>query len=556
MRRLAVMSVLLLLAAIGFWRSLPSGPLVLPAAAPVGVHGAIHIHSRRSDGSGSPEQIAAAAKKAGLQFVILTDHGDGTRMPSSPVYRSGVLVVDALEVSGNEGHVVALGLSKTPYPLGGDGRDIVEDIGRMGGMSIAAHPGSLKPQLRWTEWSSPVNGLEWLNGDSESRDESWTTLARVLVSYPFSPTGSLARMLDRPETILRRWDALTARRRVVAVTGSDAHARFDLTGDESERGFGSLSIPGYESMFQTFSITATGVRFTGDAGQDAAALLEALRGGHVYSTVNALATPAAVSFRAARGAATWTAGEFVPDGGDLELQVDSNAPMGSRVVLIKDGDVLAEAQGSSMRRTVPGSRAVYRVEIQVPGAPGEPPVPWVVTNPIYVRAQDEMPADRSEASEHAPLYENGEAHGWTIETSPRSKAAIDVARTITGTELLLRWAIGGTASESPYAAFVMPAGQLLSGYDRLMFTARADRPMRVSVQFRMPNGDRWRRSIYVDDQPRQITVFFDAVRPAGTTATRRMPLASVRDVLFVFDTVNAQPGASGQFRIDDVKYGR
>lgn len=556
MRRLAIPGVLLALAVIGFWRSLPPGPLRLSTAVPDGVRGAIHIHSRRSDGSGSPEQIAAAAAKAGLQFVILTDHGDGTRTPASPVYRAGVLVVDALEVSGNEGHVVALGLSKTPYPLGGDGRDIVEDIGRMGGMSIAAHPGSRKPQLRWTEWSSPVDGLEWLNGDSESRDESWMTLARLLLSYPFGSTESLARVLDRPETTLRRWDALTARRRVVAVAGSDAHARFDLAGDESERGLGSLRIPGYEAMFRAFSITATGVRFAGDAGQDATALLAALRGGHVYSTVDALATPSAVSFRAARGATTWSAGEFVPDGGDIELQVDSNAPMGSRVVLIKDGDVLAEVPGSSMRRTVPGSRAVYRVEIQVAGAPGNPPVPWVVTNPIYVRAQDDIPAARGEASEHAPLYEDGEARGWTIETSARSKAAIDVARTINGTELLLRWAIGGTLSESPYAAFVMPAGQLLPRYDRLLFTARAERPMRASVQFRLPNGDRWRRSIYVDEEPRQVTVFFDAVRPAGATATRRMPLGSVRDVLFVFDTVNAQPGASGQFRIDDVKYGR
>jgi hypothetical protein len=556
MRRLAILGALLVLAAIGFWRSLPPGPLALPARAPDGVRGAIHVHSRRSDGSGSPEQIAAAARNAGLQFVILTDHGDGTRTPSSPVYRGGVLLVDGLEVSGNEGHVVALGLPKTPYRLGGDGRDIVEDIARMGGMSIAAHPGSLKQELRWTEWSSPIHGLEWLNGDSESRDESWFTLARVLLSYPFSPAGSLASVLDRPETVLRRWDALTERRRVVAVAGTDAHARFDLTGDESGRGFGSLRIPGYEQMFEAFSVTAAGVRFTGDADQDAEALLDALRGGHVYSTVNALATPAAVSFGATRGAATWTAGDFVPDGGDLELRVDSNAPAGSRVVLIKNGDVLAEVQGSSLQRTVPGSRAVYRAEIHVSGTPGEHPVPWVVTNPIYVRAQDERAPDRGAAAAQATLYENGEAHGWTIETSPRSKAAIDVARTMTGTELLMRWAIGGTDSESPYAAFVMPAGELISGYDRLTFTARADRPMRVSVQFRLPNGDRWRRSVYVDEQSREVTVFFDAVRPAGPTATRRMPLASVRDVLFVFDTVNAQPGASGQFRIDDVKYGR
>jgi hypothetical protein len=245
-----------------------------------------------------------------------------------------------------------------------------------------------------------------------------------------------------------------------------------------------------------------------------------------------------------------------PDGGDIELQLDSNAPSGSRIVLIKDGDVAVERGGPSLRHTVTGAKAVYRVEIQLPEAPGDPPVPWVVTNPIYVRSQDDVPPGRGEAAEYAPLYEDGEARGWTIEKSERSKAAIDVVRAITGTELLFRWALGGTLSESPYAAFALPAGPLLSAYDRLTFTARADRPMRASVQFRLPDGSRWRRSVYADEQPRQFSVFFDAARPVGATGQRRLPLASVRDVLFVFDTVNARPGTAGQFWIDDVKYGR
>ena len=43
------------------------------------VRGAYHVHSTVSDGTGSIDEIAAAAARAGLQFVILTDHGDGTR---------------------------------------------------------------------------------------------------------------------------------------------------------------------------------------------------------------------------------------------------------------------------------------------------------------------------------------------------------------------------------------------------------------------------------------------------------------------------------------------
>ena len=37
----------------------------------------------RSDGHGDKPAVAAAAARAGLKFVILTDHGDGTRPPDS-----------------------------------------------------------------------------------------------------------------------------------------------------------------------------------------------------------------------------------------------------------------------------------------------------------------------------------------------------------------------------------------------------------------------------------------------------------------------------------------
>ena len=555
MKRAAIIGVAALAAGlIGIRQALPPSAQTLTPAS-TGVRGAIHVHTRRSDGSGTPQQIASAAARAGLQFVILTDHSDGTWTPVRAEYLSGVLMVDAVEISGEDGHVVALGLPKAPYPLAGDVRDIVDDIARLGAMSIAAHPGSLKPQLRWTDWTSPFDGLEWLNADSESRDERWYTLARALLTYPFKPPASIGSLLDRPDAVMRRWDALTLRRRVVGLAGADAHAQLDLSGDDRAH-VAVLEVPGYETMFKTFSITAAGVRFAKNAEADSAALLDAIRRGHVYSTVDALAARGAVSFTASRGGTTWQAGDFVPpDGGDVELRVETNAPPGGRVVLFRNGEV-AETSDRTMRHVVPAGTAVYRVEIQLPAAPGSPPIPWVVTNPIYVRSQDAKPAERGEPSDRAPVYENGEARGWRIETAPRSKAALDVTRTATGSELLLRWGIGGTLSESPYAAFAMPAGTLMSGYDRLLFTARADKPMRLSVQFRTANGERWRRSVYLDETARQVVVFFDDVRPAGATTQRRLPLGQVRDVLFVVDTVNTTPGSAGQFWIDDVMYGR
>ena len=170
------------------------------ASSSTTVRGSFHIHTNRSDGSGSPDAVAAAAARAGLQFIVLTDHGDGTRKADAPQYREGVLVIDAVEISTQAGHYIAIGIPQAPYPLRGDGRDVVEDVRRLGGFGIVAHPDSAKPGLRWHDWNAEFDGLEWLNADTEWRDERSIQLARALARYRFRPAETLASLLDRPDT--------------------------------------------------------------------------------------------------------------------------------------------------------------------------------------------------------------------------------------------------------------------------------------------------------------------------------------------------------------------
>ena len=91
------------------------------------VAGAFHVHSTQSDGAGDRVAIAAAAASAGLRFVVITDHGDGVRQPDAPEYVQGVLCVDAVEISTNGGHYIALDMPAAPYPLGGEPSAVVED---------------------------------------------------------------------------------------------------------------------------------------------------------------------------------------------------------------------------------------------------------------------------------------------------------------------------------------------------------------------------------------------------------------------------------------------
>src|SRR5687767_4499889 len=129
------------------------------------IAGAYHIHTTRSDGALDRDSVARAASRAGLAFAIFTDHGDATTPLAPPQYLHGVLCVEGVEVSTNDGHYVALGLDPAPYPLGGDGEAVAEDVARLGGFGIVAHPLSARRELAWGDWSIPLDGLEWLNAD-------------------------------------------------------------------------------------------------------------------------------------------------------------------------------------------------------------------------------------------------------------------------------------------------------------------------------------------------------------------------------------------------------
>src|SRR5204863_9474914 len=96
--------------------TLPPRRLPLVPSADGTVSGILHIHTTRSDGRGTPDEVAAAAARAGISFIVFTDHGDATRVPDAPVYRSGVLCPDCAEISSAGGHYVVLDMPAAPYP--------------------------------------------------------------------------------------------------------------------------------------------------------------------------------------------------------------------------------------------------------------------------------------------------------------------------------------------------------------------------------------------------------------------------------------------------------
>jgi hypothetical protein len=495
------------------------------------VAGAYHVHSNRSDGSGDTTAIAAAAARAGLRFVIFTDHGDGTRSPDAPAYIGGVLCIDAVEISTTDGHYVALDMPRAPYPLGGFADAVVDDVARLGGFGIAAHPDSPKAALRWTSDALPVDGIEWMNGDSEWRDESRLTLARAAVAYFVRPSEALAQLLDRPAT-LARWDRWSSSRPIVALAGADAHGGIGQRAEESGAAAGRfrLSVPSYEASFGTFSNRVVLDRpLTGDAGLDARHLLDAIRAGRVFTVVDAIATPGLLDLRRA--------------GTSVDARV--LAPPDAQLVMFHAGHEVARTSGPELQWQSGGERGPYRVEVHLPRDPGVPPVPWMVSNEVFTSPV----AEPTKASRFALPWSGALAPPlpWRVEKEPSSDATLRSGPR----GLVVEYRLGADRTRSPYVAVETDVrdGRVTAIEAALAST----RPMRISIQVRTADSRRWGQSVYLDPSDRLYRIPLAAMRSmdGGSAAPATSSLTAV---LLVVDLTNAVPGSAGEFTVRSLTF--
>jgi len=538
--------------------TLPPQRLTLAKAGDGTIAGLLHIHTNRSDGLSSPDDVAAAAARAGLKFIVFTDHGDATRTPDPPQYRAGVLCIDGVEISTNGGHYIAIDMPASPYPLGGEASDVVEDVKRLGGFGVAAHPDSPKSQLRWTDWTAPIDGVELLNLDT-----SWRILAAqpglagkrrlvtALLGYPFRSVEVVTSLIQ-PPAILAQWAAVAAQRNVVMIAGADAHAKLLLPNADPQPGDFAPSFPGYDPSFRVMSVHVSVDRpLSNDAAADAALVTEAIRKGHLYTAIDGLASPPSFSLTGSNASGTAGAGDVLSPAGAITLHVQSNAPEGWTTV-VHEGASILSAAASTQDLTVhgPNRPGVYWAEIV--SNIGAPPITWIRSNPVYVRATatPAPPAAQRAIAGSQALFDGASANGWRIEHDANSVGAVELAESgETGKELRYRFGLAGGNAVGQFAALVydLPAG--IGDYDRFALTLRSERPMRLSIQVRDTTADRWQKSIYVGESPQDRVVALDDLIPVGVTHAPRPERAAIRALLVVVDTMNTSPGTSSRLWI-------
>jgi hypothetical protein len=295
---------------------------------------------------------------------------------------------------------------------------------------------------------------------------------------------------------------------------------------------------------------------SGDAARDAGLVLGALRNGRVYTTFDGLAGPAVLDFTAAGGASRVRQGGWLAGGG-AQFHATANVPMGGTLALLRDGVEVGRSNGPELTHTDdrPGA---YRLEARIPGAPGAPALPWIVSNPIYLGPGYAGTAARTgDAPGGAdPPWHAG---AWHVERDAASTGAFQSSDAADGAATAFTFALGAREA-SPFVALVTNDAGGVREATRLSFRAHASRPIRISVQARCDDGasaaQRWIRSVYLDETPRQVTVTFADMRVAGTLARTPLDTGRITSILFVFDTTNARPGDGGRLWIDQLRSGR
>ena len=185
--------------------------------------------------------------------MIFTDHGDATRTPDPPAYRTACSASTPSRSARTAATTSRSTCPRAPYPLGGDAAAVVEDVARLGGFGVAAHPTS-SSRAGVEDWKPGHRRHRVAEPDSEWRDEprdplrersSTTSVGRARRSRPFSTARSS----------LARWDERTAAP-VVGLAGTTPTAAIGArAGDRASIPPSPLVTT--KRAFRTFAVTSS-----------------------------------------------------------------------------------------------------------------------------------------------------------------------------------------------------------------------------------------------------------------------------------------------------------
>ncbi|MGE5396966.1 MAG: PHP domain-containing protein [Chitinophagales bacterium] len=343
--------------------------------------GNIHIHSSYSDGSGTVLQIAKAAEKAGLDFVIITDHRNLTGYDNGEEgYYGKTLVLIGSEINWNKNHYLGLGISQVVPDNEESPQEVIDGVNEQGGLGFIAHPFEKASYLfddgktyPWDNWKvTGYSGVTVWSLASQWKGELTGVLRALYISL-INP--HLITKNGPDEETIRKWDQLLKERLVVGIGCSDAHA---IKMGKSPLTFTALD------YYYSFRCVNTHVllehKLTGDLKKDKSLVYQALGTGNCFFSYDYFKNPQGFNFTGK------SKGQEVPMGGRGRAEeglVVRLPNTNSLVMLRRNGKEISRkvtARGIMFfGNLTPG---VYRVEVYHKHWFGYRA--WIYSNPIYL----------------------------------------------------------------------------------------------------------------------------------------------------------------------------
>jgi hypothetical protein len=348
-----------------------------PATGPLGLRteivGALHLHTRHSDGTGDGRTLAAAAAGTGLDFVVVNDHDSlDVRAEGGEGWHGRVLVAVGTEVTaeGNR-HLLAHGNTSAARRYELTVEEALARVAAEGGRTYAAHPqgrgllGNKRSLQRWEHWGHPqLVGLElWNYLQDWAASFRWWQPA----SYRLEEIGG--RIQGPPQWLLERWDREVERRPFPAICGSDNHAK--------RPPLATVTFFPHEALIARLVCRVRLARpLAADASTAIQELFAALAAGRALVAREELAPSAGFDFRVETGdgRSVWP-GEKAAFAAGMRAVVES--PREAELVIVAGGRTVASGRGRRLEARLE-TPAPVRAEARLDGKA------WVFTN--HVRA--------------------------------------------------------------------------------------------------------------------------------------------------------------------------
>jgi hypothetical protein len=377
----------------------------------------LHAHAEDATHTGGtrPEMLAAA-KRAGVSIIMLTDHVRPERdfiNDSWRGMREGVLFIPGAE---HEGFLL--------YPMASiksrdwkTREDYIKLVKENGGDIFLSH---VEERPDWQ--TGELDGLEIYNHHSDIKDEtlfntwligSFTNakrLSEIVKALDEFPEEAFGAQQDYLSIIIAKWDKDTLDHRLTGVAANDCHHNqvFTVTVvDENTVEVGYITSKPTTTRITSqqsagvaeltrghkageliakldFDIYERSMMYVNThilaAKLDEATVRDALKRGHAYVAHDWLCEATGFAFIAEGKAKQRVMGDEIKLAEAMKLKVAT--PAVCTLKLIHNGNVVQTIQGDKMEFE-PKTKGVYRVEawLELDGEQR----PWIYSNPIYVR---------------------------------------------------------------------------------------------------------------------------------------------------------------------------